>query len=222
MINGCYNKNLQFHQDDHWRKKKTLKSWNMSHKTQNRYPQSLAEPDLNEAFDSSWIQEVENNWGAETLSCVCAHGQEPVDNPGMCTWEHPPAGGAQTSWGQLLIMKLLFLAQHLFYLMLSSTCQEQSTGWILESDSAQVKNQCREKHLGNAQGLQGQRHCHSSQDTEHRKVQTVSKPLLPYFFFSTPGIFKLICLASSRCHTKSWHMVHGTESIIWLLLFLLK
>lgn len=55
-------------------------------------------------------------------------------------------------------------------------------------------------------------------------IQIVSKPLLlsSFSFLFIPRIFKWICLASSRCHTKAWHMVQGAESIIWLLLFLLK
>lgn len=223
-INGHYHKNFQFHQDEHWGEKIPLKSWNMSHKTQNRYPQSLAGPNLNEAFDSSWVQEMENNWGAETLSCVGAHGQELCRTQGCAHGnilqleELKPPGANCSQWNSFFSSASLLLDAFI-HLPRTKHGVDLWVWWCSSQKSIQGKASWKSSGLALPPRT---KHCHSSQETEHRKVHTVSKPLLPYFLFSPSRIFKLICLASSRCHTKSWHMVHGAESIIWLLLLFLK
>lgn len=164
---------------------------------------------------------MENNRGAEILPCVYG-GSERGNIPSSHLEE------LNTSWGQLLTIQHLFQLNTCFSTWcLHPPAKSKAQGEIFSPRvwRCSSQNQCREKHLWSALSchcLQWQRHCHSRQDKDWRRMQIVSNPFLPFFFFFSPlRIFKWICLASSRCSTEDWH-IQGAESIIWLLLLLPK
>lgn len=141
---------------------------------------------------------MENTRGAEILHWALLMA-------GMCTWKHPPSPRSWAPPGPPCSQLNTFLRclinkintceipkSLLLYLMLSSTCQEQSTGWIFSPQSLMVlkSKSIQGKDLWSAQGwhcLQGQRHCHSSQDRDQRRDTDCLKTSPACFFFPLQG-----------------------------------